>query len=149
MSLTEIHRPITVELPSDPAVLFLLRGFVEGLTERLGFERRDTERMVLAVDEACTNVIRHAYGGRVDERLIITFVVKTETFEVRIRDFGQPKDPGRFQTRDLSELRAGGLGTHLIRCAVDEVHYEHPESGGTLLRLVKHRSRSASGAADE
>jgi anti-sigma regulatory factor (Ser/Thr protein kinase) len=149
MSLTQIHGPIIVELPSDPAVLFLLRGFVERLTERLGFERLETEQMMLAVDEACTNVIRHAYGGRIDERLIVTFEVKTETFEVRIRDFGQRKDPGTFQPRDLSDLRPGGLGTHLIRCAVDEVHYEHPEGGGTLLRLVKRRGRSASDVADD
>jgi anti-sigma regulatory factor (Ser/Thr protein kinase) len=142
MSLPPIHRPIIVELPSDPAVLFLLRGLVERLTERLGFSRRETDRMVLAVDEACTNVIRHAYGGRVDERLIVTFEVKKETFEVRIRDFGQRRDPGSFQPRDLSELRPGGLGMHLIRCAVDEVHYEHPEDGSTLLRLVKQRPKN-------
>jgi anti-sigma regulatory factor (Ser/Thr protein kinase) len=149
MSLTEIHGPIILELPSDPAVLFLLRGLVERLAERIGFQRREAERMVLAVDEACTNVIRHAYGGRIDERVVVTFEVKSETFEVRIRDFGRRKDPGSFQPRDLSELRPGGLGTHLIRCAVDEVHYEHPEGGGTLLRLVKRRSGSASDADDE
>lgn len=139
MSLMEIQRPIRVELPADPALLFLLRGVVERLTERLGFERRETEQMVLAVDEACTNVIRHAYGGRIDELLVVTFLVKAETFEVGIRDFGHPEDPGKLKPRELSDIRPGGLGTHFIRCAVDEVHYEHPEDGGTLLRLVKQR----------
>ncbi|MHC1744377.1 MAG: ATP-binding protein [Syntrophobacteraceae bacterium] len=142
MSLPEFSGPITLELPSDPAVLFLLRGLVERIAERLGFERRDTERMVLAADEACANVIRHAYKGKVDERLIVTFVVKTETFEITIRDFGEPKDPEAFQPRDLSEVRPGGLGMHFIRCAVDEAHYEHPADGGTLLRLIKRRPQS-------
>lgn len=142
MSLIELSGPLTLELPSDPAALFLVRGVVDRLTERLGFERQETERLVLAVDEACTNVIRHAYQGRATERLIVMFVVKRETFEVKIRDFGEPKDPGTFQPRDLSEVRPGGLGMHLIRCAVDEVLYEHPADGGTLLRLIKHRRQS-------
>ncbi len=142
MSPVTFSGPVTLELPSDPGVLFLVRALVDRLAERLGFERREAERMVLAVDEACANVIRHAYGGRVDGRLIVTFVVKSETFEVTIRDFGEQKDPEAFQSRDLLEVRPGGLGMHFIRSAMDEARYEHPADGGTLLRLLKRRQRS-------
>jgi anti-sigma regulatory factor (Ser/Thr protein kinase) len=139
MTLTRIDGPVIVEVPSDPAALFLVRCVVERLTERMGFAREHVGRITLAVDEACTNVIRHAYRQRPGQRIVVRLEVSEDRLEIRIRDFGTPADPREMAPRDLGEIRPGGLGTHFIRCAMDEVHYESPAGGGGLLRLVKYR----------
>lgn len=139
MHLDQISGPVVLDIPSDPASLFLARCFVERLTERLEFSRSEIEGMVLAVDEACTNIIRHAYSNRTDQRIVLTFIVHTELIEIRIRDFGTPADPETFKPRDLSDVRPGGLGIHFIRSAMDEVHYESPADGGMLLKMIKFR----------
>jgi anti-sigma regulatory factor (Ser/Thr protein kinase) len=63
----------------------------------------------------------------------------TDRLEIRIRDFGTPGDPGSFKSRDLSDLKPGGLGIHFIRSAMDRLQYEIPPEGGMLLRMVKFR----------
>jgi anti-sigma regulatory factor (Ser/Thr protein kinase) len=111
------------------------------LTQRLEFPQDQVDRMVLAVDEACTNIIRHAYGSRRSERIILTFIVEMDQVEFRIRDFGIPANPESFKSRDLSEVQPGGLGLHFIRSAMDQVRYETPPDGGTLLTMLKYRNR--------
>jgi anti-sigma regulatory factor (Ser/Thr protein kinase) len=138
MPLLQLNDPVIVEIPSDPAVLFLVRSLVERLGLRLDFTRQEVERMVLAVDEACTNVIRHAYQNRLRESIVVGFHVFADRLEVRIRHYGTPVDPKTLQLRDLTEVRPGGLGIHFIQQGVDGVFYEIPEEGGGLIRLVKH-----------
>lgn len=135
----QLDSPILVDIPSNPAVLFLVRALVKRLSERLGFSSEQVQRMMLAIDEACTNVIRHAYGNRTGERIVISFFVHPQQLEIHIRDFGQTASPEAFKPRDLSQVRPGGLGLHFIREGMDEVHYETPADGGGLLRLIRYR----------
>jgi len=107
------------------------------VSERIGFEAEEVDKLVLAVDEACTNVIRHAYANRSDGRIILTFTLGLDYFEIIIRDFGNGADPATFQGRDLDQVRPGGLGTHFIKSAVDKVEYNVPPGGGMLLKMVK------------
>ena len=139
MPLQQFSGPVILDIPSDPAALFLVRGVVERLSERMGFAAEETGRMVLAVDEACTNVIRHAYGDRTNERIVLTFEATGEHLEILVRDFGPGADAGLFAARDLDDVRPGGLGMHFIRSAMDRVEYENQQGGGMLLRLIKLR----------
>jgi anti-sigma regulatory factor (Ser/Thr protein kinase) len=141
MELKKISGPVILDIPTDPAALFLVRFMVERLTQRLEFQQDQIDRMVLAVDEACTNIIRHAYGGSPNERIILTFIVEENQIELRIRDFGIPANPESFKPRDLSAVQPGGLGMHFIRSAMDQVRYESPPDGGTLLTMLKFRDR--------
>ncbi len=140
MIVNKIDGPVILEIPADPASLFLARCLVERLAQRLGFVRQEVERLVLAVDEACTNVIRHAYANRHGERIVLRFTADAELLEICIRDYGKPADPLKLLPRDLGEVRPGGLGVHFIKAAMDEVHYEAPPEGGTLLRMLKRRT---------
>ena len=142
MCLKEINGPVIVDIPSDPASLFLVRCLVEKLAQRLQFGQENIQRMVLAVDEACANVVRHAYANSSNKRIVLTFTVLTDRLEILIRDFGISADPETFKMRDLKDVRPGGLGIHFIRSAMDEVRYEIPADGGMLLRLVKYRGES-------
>ena len=93
MSLRRIDGPIVLEIPSDPCGLFLVRSLMERLSQRLGFSESMVRQMVLAVDEACTNVIRHAYEKLPGKRIVLTFLIREELLEIQVRDFGKPPDP--------------------------------------------------------
>ncbi len=145
MDLEQIRGPVVLEIPADPASLFMVRALVGEIAQRSGFARPDGDRLVLAVDEACGNVIRHAYGFCCDQRIIITFVLNIEYLTIEIRDFGPDADPATFKPRDLDDVRPGGLGIHFIRSAVDKMEFENPPGGGMLLRLVKSRPKQETG----
>jgi anti-sigma regulatory factor (Ser/Thr protein kinase) len=140
MTLGGIGGPVVVEIPSDPCSLFLVRCLVERLTRRLGFSNEAVSQIILAVDEACTNVIRHAYKNCPGERIVLTFLTPEDRLEIHVRDFGIPPDPKALQPRDLNEVRPGGLGLHFIKSAMDEIRYESPPEGGGLLRMIKFRN---------
>lgn len=118
--------------------LRLIRNAVRETSEFCGFSKTDVGDIVLAVDEACQNVIRHAYGGECDGDISIELRQRTDAMIVMIRDFADPVDISKVKPRDLDDIRPGGLGTHLIQEVMDEVDFLPPPiDGGNLLRLVK------------
>jgi anti-sigma regulatory factor (Ser/Thr protein kinase) len=141
LSLAELSGPVILEIPADPAALFLVRALLRKLSETIGFVGKDADLLVLAIDEACTNVIRHAYKERADQRIILTFNVHSEYLEILIRDFGIAADPATFQPRELDDVRPGGLGIHFIRSVADKLEYDAPPDGGMLLKMVKFRPK--------
>jgi len=130
---------------SNPQWLTVVRGTVERLTETLGFPAVECRSITRAVDEALTNIVRHSYGNRPYQPIVLYFR-RTERphdgqaqkgLEILLCDRGPAVDPGRLQVRPLEEIHAGGLGLHFIRQAVDTV--EFTRKGPTnRLRLVKY-----------
>lgn len=140
MRTAGISGPVVIQIPGDPKALFLVRCVVERLANALGFSEQRVIRLVQAVDEACSNVIKHGYGGPTRKPLTVTFLVSRERLEIQIQDLAPAPDPQSLIPRDLRQLRPGGLGLHLIRAGADEVSYEPNEGGtGCLLRLVINR----------
>ena len=93
--------------------------------------------VVLAVDEACQNIIRHAYAG-CDGEIVLQLGRRAEHLVVRLIDFAPPVDTARIGPRPLDELRPGGLGTHLMREVMDAVTFLDPPAGaGNLLEMTK------------
>jgi anti-sigma regulatory factor (Ser/Thr protein kinase) len=91
----------------------------------------------LAVDEACTNIIRHAYDGDHDQRIEVQIRMHPNRIEVKLRDYGRKPDPAKIKPRELHDIRPGGLGVHFIRTIMDEVVYDHSHEVGTELRMTK------------
>jgi len=137
----ELNGPVVLEIPSDPNSLSILRAVVANISAKAGFSPDESTKLVLGIDEACTNIIRHAYFGCCTQRIIITFFTSSQYLEINIRDFGPKSDPATFKARSLDEVRPGGLGLHFIRSAVDELEYEKLADGGMLLKLVKFRTK--------
>ena len=111
---------IRLEVTTDPQLLCAIRGVVRGYLVRSGLPEDQLDDVVLAVDEACTNTIRHAYGGQTDAGYVLTLDVKDGVMEVVLRDEGQAAQPDRVVCRDdeaptKSSLRPGGLGLALMR----------------------------------
>ncbi len=134
---------IKLELPSDPQLLCVVRGAVQQLSSVAGFSEEDCRLITLAVDEALTNIIRHAYGDRHDQPITLTCRQQPEGIEFILVDSGHPVDPAQIRGRELSDVRPGGLGTHFITQIMDQVEYE-PLPGRNQMRLVKHRNKNCS-----
>ena len=131
---------------SDPANLAQVRVAVETGGKQVGFDQKECAAMALAVDEALTNVIRHAYGGILTKEIKIAIEQLNEVEDRRgilicIRDFGKSVDPAKIKGRELSDIRPGGLGVHIMREVMDEVVFESQPEGGTLLRMTKYNRR--------
>jgi serine/threonine-protein kinase RsbW len=134
--------PVRMEILSDPENLPIVRAEVERLCEQVGFDADRAGHVMLSVDEALTNIIRHAYEGRDDGRIDVEFEPlggATPTgLCIRLRDYGRTVDLSKIKSRDLTDVRPGGLGVHIMQQCMDDVQYAHADGGGTLLTLCKH-----------
>jgi serine/threonine-protein kinase RsbW len=117
-----------------------IREFVARACARAGLAEDDRFALELAVDEACTNIVEHGYGGGKAGHITLEFEVDDLAARVTILDAGRPFDPADAPRPELGptllERPAGGLGVHLIHASVDEVHYR-AEATGNRLELVK------------
>ncbi|MCK5295742.1 MAG: ATP-binding protein, partial [Alphaproteobacteria bacterium] len=95
--------------------------------------------IVLAVDEACQNIIRHAYKEYRDGNNIIVEVSQNgDNIIVYLTDFAPSVELDKIVPRDFDDIRAGGLGTSFIREIMDKVEFiKPPKNAGNLLKMVK------------
>lgn len=136
--MQSVSGPLKFEmtLTSDPRLLGVVRGTVEQFATALGFEDAVCRKITLAVDEALSNVMRHAYKNECNHSIQLTCQGQADCLEFIFIDRGEPADPARICAQPLDEVALGGRGTHLIRQIMDEVSYERL-SGHNRLRLRK------------
>ncbi|HJY86231.1 MAG TPA: ATP-binding protein [Candidatus Acidoferrales bacterium] len=128
---------LKLELPSDPELLRVIRSAVKEFAAVTGFSEDDCRSITVAVDEALTNIIRHAYQNRHGEPIDLVCRRCDEGLEFILTDRGQPVDPAKLHGRPLADVRPGGLGMHIIQKIMDQVEYgQVPE--GNRLRLMKY-----------
>jgi sigma-B regulation protein RsbU (phosphoserine phosphatase) len=138
---------IRLSFRSDTRYLEPIRTVVRESLVLVGLEGETADDVVLAVQEGCTNVIRHCYKGCSDERIDLVLSFTDEALEIRIDDYGTFVDPSNIQGRNLDDVRPGGLGVHLMRKVMDSVDYTANAWGGTTLTMVKRRLPADSGEA--
>lgn len=132
---------INFNFKAEPVWMKLARACVREACLKCGCLEEVAADVVLAVDEACQNVIRHAYGGPCDHDIELDIRYRPGRLVFRLRDFAALVEPGKIKPRALDDIRPGGLGTHLINEVMDEVHYLRPIQGeGNLLKMVKNIS---------
>jgi anti-sigma regulatory factor (Ser/Thr protein kinase) len=120
----------------------MIRDTVATFCSLAGIDEEERCRVVLAVDEACTNIIRHSYEGAMDKPIICEGMLENEKLMFKLRDYGKKVDPTEIHPRDLSEVRPGGLGVHFIHEVMDKVVFEDCGEDGTCLILEKRLSNS-------
>jgi anti-sigma regulatory factor (Ser/Thr protein kinase) len=125
-----------MRMPSDPRLLAVVRSAVAEFAAVWGFEDEQCRSLVLAIDEALSNVIRHAYKNRCDQEIDLDCQAREDCLEFTFTDRGESADPAKFCGQPLNEVSLGGRGTHLIREIMDEVCYE-PLPGRNRLCLKK------------
>lgn len=105
--------------------------FVSRQAERAGFAHLELNRIELAVDEACSNIIQHAYAGQAAG--LIRVRVQSEArrrIVITLVDTGRPFDPSDVPQHDpkaeldVDDMKVGGLGLYLMRQTMDDVKFE-------------------------
>ena len=136
-----LDKPIRMKIFSLPSHLPVVRSAVEKLCEQLGFDPQTVGKIVLGLDEALTNVIRHAYQCDGDKTIDIDLTPlgrPNPGLRIVLRDYGNAADPSKIRSRELGELRPGGLGVHIMNTCMDVVEYKPAGGCGTELTLVKY-----------
>jgi serine/threonine-protein kinase RsbW len=126
-----------MSLASDPRLLSVVRSAVSELAASLGFEDAQCRCITLAVHEALSNVIRHAYKNECNHEIELNCQAEVDCLEFTFIDRGEPADPARICAQPLDEVALGGRGTHLIRQIMDEVIYDRLDDHNRL-RLKKY-----------
>jgi serine/threonine-protein kinase RsbW len=135
----------TLHIESRTERLIAVREFVSDAAREFGFTDEDVSKIALAVDEACTNIIKHAYRYDPNRDITVTIRQKNGTFEIIIRDSGTGFDPSSLHAPDMqdyfSHYRKGGLGVYLMKRLMDKVEYEIHPGKRNEVRLIKYLSR--------
>jgi anti-sigma regulatory factor (Ser/Thr protein kinase) len=140
--MTTPHMHVTFDMCSQPCCLPIVRATVGEMAAMIGWDESESRAIIMAVDEAVANVIRHAYHSRADCRIELHCSTGDGELEIRIRDTGDPPDRSRICAREVGCDKIGGLGTHIIRDVMDTVTYQSGEEGNwfTAIKRLKRQS---------
>ncbi len=143
--MAAMAKKITKTVLSRTDHLLEVRDFVSDAARQFGFNEEDIANIVLAVDEACTNIIKHAYQYAPDKEIDIAILRTDGAFEVRIKDSGKNFNPDSLKAPDLkqnlSHHRRGGLGVYLMKKLMDKVEYDFEAGHSNVVSLVKYLTK--------
>jgi len=130
-----------LRLESDSANLRLIREFVSRIATEAGLEEEDINKIELAVDEASSNVIEHAYPDK-SRNIEIEVSFDGGLFQVQVRDKGEGFDPNSVIRPDMKKYiehyQVGGLGIHLMKSLMDRVEYSINPGKRNQVTLIKY-----------
>jgi anti-sigma regulatory factor (Ser/Thr protein kinase) len=130
---TQPRLRIRFSVPSDPRYLGVVRGAIGPLAAVIGWDESECRAIVLAVDEALTNVIRHAYHNRTDGLMELECRESAGGLEITLLDNGDAPDRSKICTHEIGCDQPGGLGTHIIKKVMDKVSYEESPEGNRFV----------------
>lgn len=137
----------TTTFPASYKSLAAISKFVTAGAEAAGLDDKAAYAVRLAVDEACTNIIEHAYAGMEAmeaQGITCSYRVSDKALTITLRDRGRPFNLDEVPEPDicspLEERQIGGLGVYFIHEMMDEVYFSCNPDGSNTLKLVKHRS---------
>lgn len=123
--------------------LVKIADFISETAARAGLDEKASYAVQMAVDEACTNIIEHAYGGEGKGEIRLACTIKRDGLQIVITDQGQSFDPHKIPKLNtqapLSKRKQRGMGIFFIRNLVDELEYKFNTPQGNQLILLKHR----------
>ncbi len=150
--MTRLPPAIRIEILSRADLLAPVRAMLTSFAERSGFDDVETGHLALAVDEALANVIRHGYDSRPNGRIWLSaFLIEEPERRIRIEieDEGHQTEPEKIASRDLEEVRPGGLGVHIMQEVTDTCQFERRTPGGMRLILEKTPRRAKKDPSDQ
>ncbi len=116
--------------------------FIKAASKEAGFDGFSIYTIETALDEACSNIIEHAYGGESIGNIEIGFKDQPEKFTIILKDHGRPFDPDSVPqpnlSPELSERKSNGLGLYMMRQWMDEVDFQFAENVN-ILTMVKYK----------
>ncbi len=136
-----------LRFPSDSKYLNMVHELTRLLAETTGFETSEAEKIALAVDEATTNVVQHAYAGEQDHEIEVHFDPEGDSLEIVIFHDGKPLESMPVPEFDLDELvaehKTGGLGLTIMREMMDKVEHSKAGTGKNMCVMVRYKQRDS------
>jgi len=140
------ERTFSLHVPSSTENLSMIRDFVKSIGTQSGMGDMDVARLELVVDEACANVMEHAYDADSNKEVSIRAIVDDDSVQIAVTDSGKGFDPATVEQLKLKELvsarATGGLGMRIINSFMDEVHYEMQPGVKNELKMVKRLNKT-------
>ncbi len=134
---------VELRIPAFADRMSLVRVTLSSAARYCGFDGSATQDLVLAVCEACQNVMQHGYAGQEPGDIVLSLARSDEGVIVRVRDFAAPIDPETIRSRDLADVRPGGLGIHFIESLMDSAVFLPGADGiGNVLQMTKRVNRT-------
>jgi serine/threonine-protein kinase RsbW len=134
--LAAVMKKTKLEFSSHTSNLAFMRRQVRKFLDSYPFSEKERMLMVLGVDEACTNIIRHAYQLRDDQPIALSMEGLRKCVRMRLRDYGAQVPAQEMRSADHNIVRPGGLGLRLMKNAFDRIDYIL-KARGTELVLTK------------
>src|SRR5690625_2537660 len=149
---------IEMEVPAKAEYVGVIRLSISGIASRMGFSYEEIEDLKVAISEAVTNVVSHAYENKVQGEVMIGFGIYDDRLEVMVSDQG---DSFKFEEirnrigpvnikdklKEASELREGGFGLFLINALMDKVEINNEY--GVIVIMTKFLDETEVGLNDE
>jgi len=128
---------LKLSILSDPKNLVKIRQKLEKETKKAGFSQIDTYNIVLAVDEACTNIIRHSYKNDFTKKINLLVKTKKNNFVIEIKNYGIKPAKAKTLGRLPKKIKPGGLGVFFMKKIMDKVEYDTKPKKVTRLIMSK------------
>lgn len=139
--MASIERTFSLHVPSSTENLSMIRDFVKSIGTQAGMDEMEVATLEMSVDEACANVIEHAYGLDATKEVSIRATVDENAVLIQVIDTGKGFDPAKIKQSKLEDLilkkRDGGLGMRVMKSFMDEVHYERIQGVKNELTMVR------------
>jgi serine/threonine-protein kinase RsbW len=139
--MATIERKFKLQVPSSTENLALIREFVTTVGKQAMMSDDDISKLELAVDEACANVIEHAYGHDITKEVDVRAVFDEDEVRISVVDSGRGFDPAKVDEETVEQLvaqrKSGGLGFRLIKTLMDNVSYEIVPGQKNELHMTK------------
>jgi serine/threonine-protein kinase RsbW len=141
-NLPRTQNKYQLKIPSRADNLAIIRDVVSRVAQKAGFDSDEASKIELAVDEACTNVIKHAYGTNSEKSIDVLIKTEKEKLSIIVTDTGQGFDPLDVELPDLSQSirnrKKGGLGLCLIKTLMDKVDFEIKPGLKNQVKMIKY-----------
>jgi sigma-B regulation protein RsbU (phosphoserine phosphatase) len=144
LPLSRVETEITSRLDELAAARAFVHGFCRSIPGG-GLPGDAAEELDLAVNEALSNIMKHAYRGRIDQKIKIGAEAFADRVVFRLHHLGEPFDPAAVPPPSFNGSRENGFGVYMIARLVDEVRYLRDERGRNCICLVKKRNSAREG----
>ncbi|MCH8018604.1 ATP-binding protein [candidate division KSB1 bacterium] len=142
--MPKTQKEYQLKIPSQSDNLAIIRDVVAKVASRVGFDTDEASKIELAVDEACTNVIKHAYANNSNQMIEVSIKVDQKKLIIIVADKGKGFNPDEIKLPDLNksikEGRKGGLGLCLIKTLMDKVEFEIKPGSKNQVKMIKYIS---------
>lgn len=132
-----VHPPFHLTAVSGPKGLEQIRHLVRKSAGMVRLTENETASLILAVDEVCSNIIRHGYKKDLERKIDLSILIGTNSFQIEIIDDGLSFDLTSAQPKDPMDLKPGGLGIYIIKQVMDKIKYSTDDAGRNKTTLIK------------